>query len=75
MTMPFALCILDLIDLINKFNLQAVGYSRSSLPRGTRTTHNKTNNNIHNLQKKLTTQHTVATTKTYIITLQNQSKK
>ena len=47
----------DLIDLIYKFNLQAVGYSSSSLPRETRTTHNKTNNNIHNLQKQLTTQH------------------
>jgi len=44
----------DLIDLIYKFNLQAVGYSRSSLPRETRTTHNKTNNNSYTQSTKTT---------------------
>ena len=39
-------------DKIYEFNLQAVGYSRSSLPRGNTVQRiNKTNDHKHNLQK------------------------
>jgi len=65
----YARNISDLIDLIYKFNFQAVGYSRSSLPRGTQYNTQTEQMTIYRIYKNnLQTQRTVATTKTYIIT-------
>ena len=52
-----------LLDLIYKFNLQAVGYSRSSLPRGTQYNTQTEQMTIYTIYKNnLQTQRTVATT-------------